>query len=351
MSTSGVKLNVKYLIVSLVILIVLYKIGNPHEIATTLSHINTKYFISSILLYILASIFVALALQFSIASSGERPPTLKVVMASFAGQLLSDITPMRSGYFTTPYFLSKMGATSLERGISGVFLVGIVNSLTKALIGSLAAVYIVWRVNIYDSLLSRVIIYSSVIGVFMLLFIALALYVVLFDNRRIVSLLRKLPYIGEKALSLAGNVKIDKEYLDRRYLVYSSMMIIASVIVNGLATMAVLKSINPAHNLRILDFIFIASITPLFIYAPYTIAGLGLQETGYAALAVALYGIPVNEAVTFAFLARILFTGTDVIGLPVIAKYLAGAKDAGDSEASGLYKPSSKLASLSRNTG
>jgi uncharacterized membrane protein YbhN (UPF0104 family) len=55
------------------------------------------------------------------------------------------------------------------------------------------------------------------------------------------------------------------------------------------------------------------------MYIPVTIAGLGVQETGYVLLLTSL-GMPFDTAVAFALLARVLFTGTDIIGLPALMK-------------------------------
>jgi uncharacterized membrane protein YbhN (UPF0104 family) len=69
----------------------------------------------------------------------------------------------------------------------------------------------------------------------------------------------------------------------------------------------------------LIEFVFIATLVSSLMYVPFTIAGLGIQETGYVLL-LTLLGMPFETAVAFALLTRALFTGTDIIGLPVLIK-------------------------------
>ena len=72
-------------------------------------------------------------------------------------------------------------------------------------------------------------------------------------------------------------------------------------------------------HLRARDFLFMVPIAAALMYVPVTFAGLGIQETVYVFILTNL-NAPFENALSFALLVRILFTGTDIIGLPSLAK-------------------------------
>jgi uncharacterized membrane protein YbhN (UPF0104 family) len=77
-------------------------------------------------------------------------------------------------------------------------------------------------------------------------------------------------------------------------------------------------------SLHLLDFFFIAAFASVLTYIPITIAGLGVQEAGYVLLLQVLLGLPLPSInpnlVAFALIARVLFTGTDIIGVSPLLK-------------------------------
>jgi uncharacterized membrane protein YbhN (UPF0104 family) len=56
-------------------------------------------------------------------------------------------------------------------------------------------------------------------------------------------------------------------------------------------------------------------LTAVFMYVPITFAGLGLQEAAYVFLLTNI-GAPLEIALPFALLVRLLAVSTDLIGLP-----------------------------------
>jgi uncharacterized membrane protein YbhN (UPF0104 family) len=69
-----------------------------------------------------------------------------------------------------------------------------------------------------------------------------------------------------------------------------------------------------------LDFLLMAALASTLSFLPITIAGLGIEEGCYLLILTSL-GMPFEKAVALVILARILFTGTDAIGLPVLLKF------------------------------
>lgn len=80
---------------------------------------NPLNLVAAVCLFLTASTFVALALYAPLRCSNLKLSLRKVTMASFAGQLLSDITPVRSGYFLTPLFLNNLADVPVEQGTTG----------------------------------------------------------------------------------------------------------------------------------------------------------------------------------------------------------------------------------------
>jgi hypothetical protein len=60
-------------------------------------------------------------------------------------------------------------------------------------------------------------------------------------------------------------------------------------------------------------------LTAVFMYVPLTFAGLGIQEAAYVFLLTSI-GAPLETALTFALLVRLIATTTDLIGLPPLIK-------------------------------
>ncbi|MBS7636456.1 hypothetical protein KEJ37_03815 [Candidatus Bathyarchaeota archaeon] len=75
---------------------------------------NPLNLVAAVCLFLTASTFVALALYAPLRCSNLKLSLRKVTMASFAGQLLSDITPVRSGYF-----LNNLADVTVEQGTTG----------------------------------------------------------------------------------------------------------------------------------------------------------------------------------------------------------------------------------------
>jgi hypothetical protein len=123
----------------------------------------------------------------------------KVVMASFAGQLLSDVTPVRSGYFLTPIFLNKLAGIPLQQGMTGVLATGGINAFVKAVICLIGLGYFISFLP-----LQAVVINSLLVGVAILLIAGTFLLFLMWDNRlsNLVVKLERIPLVGSRLHSL-----------------------------------------------------------------------------------------------------------------------------------------------------
>jgi uncharacterized membrane protein YbhN (UPF0104 family) len=303
--------------VGVAILLYLLRLADESKvflILLTVSPVNI--FIASIF-FIIASIFVALALYIPIKSIEGSAPIDKVILGSFAGQLLSDVTPVRSGYFATPLIIKGLCNIPIEKGIIGVLVTGVVNSFAKVVLSVIALAYFLSFLP-----LDPMIINAIVFGVLLLLGGGFLLLIALIEKRTLKLLIffEKVPIIKnvvQKIAEVFGKIQ-EGEANIKRQLPKAFLLILLSMIANALALQLISSGLG-FRSVGLVEFVLIAALAGSLMYVPLTIAGLGVQETGYVLL-LTLLGMPFEKAVAFALLARALFTGTDIIGLPVLIK-------------------------------
>jgi uncharacterized membrane protein YbhN (UPF0104 family) len=320
------------LIVGVAILLWLLKMADLRNVFTAILQINPINLIAAACFFIIASTFVAFALYTPLKSSIQKLSMRKVVMASFAGQLLSDVTPARSGYFLTPLFLNNLAGVSIEQGMTGVLMTGGVNSIIKVLICIIGLLYFA---SFYT--VSTEIINASVIGASVLFVGGIFIILLLLDRRifNLVTKFEKIPLIGTKLQSFSvmfNNIQKEGQRI-KSYFISVALFIFLSLLCNASALYFIFSGLWNASSLNIFDFLFLASIASVFTYVPITVAGIGVQETGYVILLSLLLKLPISahyvspSLVAFALVARILFTGTDIIGVgPLITVMLRSRK-------------------------
>jgi uncharacterized membrane protein YbhN (UPF0104 family) len=312
------------LIVGIAILVWLLQMTSLRSVFAILPQINPINLVVAACLFIVASTFVALALYVPLRCSNPKLSVRKVVMASFAGQLLSDITPVRSGYFLTPIFLNNLADVSVGQGLTGVLTTGGINSIVKVAVCLIGLVYFAsflpLNTEVINALTAGILI-LFVGGVFLLL--------IMWEKRfsSLVIKFEKLPLVGGR---LQGLTKMFNSIQEEGQRIKSSIIgvvsfIVLSLLCNAAALYFIFKGIWTS-TLSLIDFFFMASIASALTYVPITIAGLGVQEIGYVILLSLLLKMPINpnsidpRLVAFALITRALFTGTDIIGIGPLLK-------------------------------
>ena len=298
--------------IGVVILLWLLQLTDVTKVFSTLLSMNPINIILSATFFIMASVFVALALYVVVKNLDSNISLRKAVMASFAGQLLSDVTPARSGYFLTPLILNKMCGTSTDKGTAGVLLTGVANSFVKVILSALALIYFLKFLP-----LQQVVINAAIVGMLFLLAGGLSLLAFMVSKRflNFCLFLNKVPAvkaISQKLLStLEKTQKEGKKAFQSMPLLF--LLILSSIVANAIALIFISNALW-CGSPSLLEFIFIAALAGSLMYVPITVAGLGVQETGYVLLLTFL-GMPLEKTVAFALTARLLFTGTDAIGI------------------------------------
>jgi hypothetical protein len=249
-----------------------------------------------------------------------------MLMASFAGQLLSDVTPVRSGYFLTPVFLNQLSGIPVEKGMTGVLATGGINSFVKVVICLVGLGYFTSRLPLPPEITN-----SLLVGIVVLLIAGVFLLLLMWDKRlsKLVAKFEKIPLIGKKLTKFTemfSNVQNEGRKI-RYSLIFVAALILLSILANATALYFIFNGVW-YPSLHLIDFFFIAAFASVLTYIPITIAGLGVQEAGYVLLLHILLEMPLSpinpQLVAFALITRALFTGTDIIGIIPLLK--AGTK-------------------------
>jgi uncharacterized protein (TIRG00374 family) len=305
------------LAVGVVILLYLLQLADMSKVFSILLTVNPVNVLFASLFFIIASIFIGFTLYIPIKSLESSAPMDKVILVSFVGQLLSDATPARSGYFATPLILKEMCNISIEKGLVSVLITGFINSFIRVILSTIALIYFISFLPLSPSIASVL-----VIGIFFLLIAGIIFLIILTKKRtlKLITAFEKIPVIkviAQKLIELFNRAQKVKVNIKRQF-PWMVFLILLSVVANALALQFISDGLG-FGSASLIEFVFIATLVSSLMYIPFTIAGLGIQETGYVLL-LTLLGMPFETAVAFALLTRALFTGTDIIGLPVLIK-------------------------------
>ncbi len=309
-------------IIGIAILLWLFQVANIWDTFSAILQVNILYITGAAACFILASTLVALALYVPLRERNPTASIRKVVLASFGGQLLSDVTPARSGYFITPILTNRLAGIPVEQGMTGVLATGSVNAFLKALICGVGLAYFISFLP-----LPATVVNALIVGIVILLIGGTILLMLMWEKRvtKIFSKLERLPLVGSKLHSFTEMlVNAQKEgHKVRRSLPVLALLIFMSMIANAFALYLISAGLG-LGTLSLLDFFLMASFASALTYIPITIAGLGVQETGYVLLLTLLLGLPLTvidpKLLAFALITRILFTGTDIIGISPLVK-------------------------------
>jgi uncharacterized protein (TIRG00374 family) len=295
------------------------------------------------LFFVLASVAVSLTLYASLRALEIKLPKATAISAGFGGQLLSDVTPARSGYFATPILLREMGNVPIKQGLMSVMATGAVNFFTKAIFSTVALVYFLTRFT-FDPTMTN----ALLVGIVLLLIGGVGLTILVWTNYlpQFTKKLSRVPLLRTLVSKLDSFINVFQGGQNKlKSSIRSiSVLILASILLNSVALFLIARSVGITTP-NFTDFLFMVPIVAAFMYVPLTFAGLGLQESVYVFILINL-GAPIENALSFALLARILFTGTDLLGVPSLIK--AGTSvtslfSSDDHEESSLTKTSISL--------
>jgi uncharacterized protein (TIRG00374 family) len=306
--------------VSILLLYLLFQNVNLTQAQHIIEATNIPLLAVSVVFFILSSFAIGLALQSALKATGAAPPFRSTMLANFGGQLLSDVTPAKSGYFATPVLLNQLKAVPIEKGFMSVMAVGAGNFFVKATFSSLALLYFLYRIpaTLMDSSITN----ALIVGIIILLVCGVGLTILVWTNyfSGLLEKLCRLPLVGKlvhKLQEFRTMFSKDKAAM-RKSLKVIVASVLGSVLFSGISLFILAQAIGMTEP-TLLDFLFMGPLTAAFMYVPITFAGLGLQEAAYVFLLSGISASPetiLPFAVTFALLVRIIAVTTDLIGLP-----------------------------------
>ncbi len=310
--------------VSILLLYLLFRNVNLSQAEHILAVTNIPMLATSAVFFILSSFAIGIALQSALKATDAAPPFRTTMLANFGGQLLSDVTPAKSGYFATPVLLNQLKAVPLEKGLMSVMSVGAGNFFVKATFSALALLYFINRIpaTLMDSSITN----ALLVGIVILLVCGIGLTVLVWTNyfSGLLLKLSKLPLVGSlirKLESIRQMFSKDKVAM-RSSVKIIILSVIGSIVFSGISLFLLAQAIGMTEP-TFVDLLFMGPLTAAFMYVPITFAGLGLQEAAYVFLLTGISSSPeaiLPFAVTFALLVRLIATTTDLVGLPPLLK-------------------------------
>lgn len=297
-------------------MILLLHQANMTETFEVLLKAELKYVVIATFLIIMASMMIALSFYFILTFLKYRASFSNCVQANFAGQLASDLTPGRAGYFITPFVMGALSKTPVEPCVVATFVSGMVDFFIRAFLTVISIIYLVGPVESISGVQ-----WIVVASVFILAAHAVFFTILLWSDkpRRLISWLRGFrrisrfldPYVARFENFQKEGVKAKKSLIPVAF---------AMSLTSLFDSMALFFfSLSVGVDLHPILFIFIYSLVSSFTYLPLTLAGLGVQEGVLAAL-LQLFNVPLSHGVSISLLFRFFYTITDFIGLPAILK-------------------------------
>ncbi len=310
--------------VSILLLYLLFQNVNLAQAQQILTTTNLPLLAVTVVFFILSSFAIGIGLQSALKAADAAPPFKSTMLANFGGQLLSDVTPAKSGYFATPLLLNQLEAVPIEKGLMSVMAVGAGNFFVKAIVSSLALLYFLYRIpaTIMDSTITN----ALIVGIVILLVCGVGLTVLVWTNyfSGLLQKLGRMPLIGQliKKLEEVRIMFAKDKVAMRRSLKVIVASVLGSVVFSGISLFLLAQAIGMTEP-TLVDFLFMGPLTAAFMYVPITFAGLGLQEAAYVFLLSGISAQPaliLPFAVTFALLVRLIAVTTDLVGLPPLLK-------------------------------
>jgi uncharacterized membrane protein YbhN (UPF0104 family) len=314
--------------VSILLLYLLFRNVDLVQAQQILSTTNLPILSTSIIFFILSSFAIGFALHSALKATDAAPPFRTTQLANFGGQLLSDVTPAKSGYFATPVLLNQLKGVPIEKGLMSVMAVGAGNFFVKAVISTIALVYFIYRIP--ADVMNPTITNALIVGITILVVCGVGLALLVWTNylSGLLQKLCKLPVIGrviKKLQEIRTLFAQDKAAL-RKSIATIVISVLGSVLFSGVSLYLLAQAIGMTEP-TFTDLLFMGPLTAAFMYVPITFAGLGLQEAAYVFLLTGICGSPetiLPFAVTFAMLVRLIAVTTDLVGLPPLLKTSSG---------------------------
>ena len=301
------------LFVSLAIIAAVLYLVDFGKVIEVIANANPFFILAAFCAYFGINLGMSVRIRMILAEMGHKISTTSAVMANFAGMLVSDFTPARSGYFATAFVLTANEKIPFNRSLVSILGPQMFDFMLKVGAGAVAIIYIFYRLDLGEGSLAGMLL--GVVGLTAMLVFGVLL---LFSKRflAMLRLLERLPF-GKK---LYGElVMMQKNAVAIKKVMWAILVLLAITwTLKGVEWNFLAMSIGMEPQISFYPFIFYMFLQPLvtmlqFIPTP-TLAGMGLSEAGAAAV-LALFGVPAHIAVAFAIMTRSLMIVLDLAGV------------------------------------
>ncbi|MBO3839943.1 MAG: lysylphosphatidylglycerol synthase transmembrane domain-containing protein [Thermoproteota archaeon] len=314
--TKRVFLTVIQLLLGIVIIVILLQQADTERVLEIMSKADLKYVIIASLLIIAASMMIASSFFFIMSSLKYKVGFLSCFQANFAGQLASDVTPGRAGYFITPFVMGILSNTPFEACLVATIVSGMADFIIRALLAVLSVIYLIGPVESISGV-QWIVVASALI----LAASAISFAILLWSDkpRKLLLKFRRFKRLSKFLDSYTTRFEnFQREGAKAKTSLIPVFLAMLSTCVCDSAALYFF-SLSVGVELPPILFLFIHSLVSSFTYLPLTLAGLGVQEGVLAAL-LQIFGTPLPQGVSISLLFRFFYTVTDFIGLPPILK-------------------------------
>ncbi|MGV8128699.1 MAG: flippase-like domain-containing protein [Methanolinea sp.] len=285
--------------VGIILIFAILKFISATEFLRILGSLDIRFFLLALFCYFLNNVLMVFRLKRLLAHQGQKIRIKFVFWAHMAGMILSDFTPLRSGYLYTAQALRKRGIP-LDAGtatITSTYIYDLLFKISVALIGISYLYASLLSPQISSILILTILLIAIILGTYFLLLYLPNSFKVLVSGWK----------TGEKILGFGIQA--------RRIQQFFPMILGISFLgwlLRGLQWFFIGLSLHLVFHSP-LDAFFLSPLLTLFSLVPLSPAGIGIQEAAIITF-FALIGIPVALSASFAFLVRGSEILVDAIG-------------------------------------
>lgn len=297
--------------------LIFYLVG-PGKIIPVLVKARPELLLLAVMTYVILNVVMSFRIKIILDSIGDRISTMDIFPSNLSGMLASDFTPARAGYFFTAFSLTARKGIELEKTMISIFGPQMFDFLLKVTCAGILLLIMLSQSGIASLILNALLLLAFLIGilfagaiVFHPPFLAHFTFFETFPFvPSVFSFIRKMHLHSGKVLALKEKI---------------ILVTLFAWLIKGLEWTFLSQAIgitiykDPLQNLLFI-MVFQGAVTILQFLPLPTLAGAGASEAGFAGILV-FFGIPLEVAVSFGFLTRLLMIVVDAFSLPIILDY------------------------------
>ena len=292
-------------VIGLLILGAVYLKVREYNLSAALSSLNYSLFFISAIFYFLLNLSLAFRLKKVVESTGCFVKFKDSVVAHLGGMILSDLTPGRSGYLATPFFLKRVSGCELNKGMAGILVPQAIEFLVKIFGATLGLLLLASTTEHFKEVL-------GLSALAMALLFAVSALIILGSWSGFGSKIPFPSFIKKRLQS----------YTEQSMKTKNATKIILSLTLLGWLLTAFqwyFIGLSLSIPLSFFHFFLLQPLITLLMFIPLTPAGLGIMEGGAVAI-LFLLGVDPSTAFVYSILVRLSTLLADLPGLYAVAK-------------------------------